>query len=347
MAFSKMTHRVMLSTFVSASLLLGGVAEIAAPQGIAQADPVDELIASMTDTSRRANEKNEEVKQLEVGLEEGQAKLGELNQWAADLTAQAEQAAATERESRQVVNRLALSRYRGALTDPLTSAFAARNPQNAIDRTAYLATLSQKANDTVARLGAVTKGAADRRNEATMAIAESKFKQSELEKKHRELLQEQEELKRISEDLRRRVESLNAADRQRWIDKNGPVAYNLDGVAGSPSGMSALEAAMSKLGSPYGWGSAGPSQFDCSGLVYWSYQQQGKTLPRTSQAQMAGGTPVSINDLQPGDVVGYFPGATHVGIYAGNGMLVHASDYGIPVQVVPVNSMPIYGARRY
>ncbi len=104
---------------------------------------------------------------------------------------------------------------------------------------------------------------------------------------------------------------------------------------------------MTKLGAPYGWGATGPSEFDCSGLVYWAFQQQGKTVPRTSQAQMDGGTPVSRAELQPGDVVGYYPGATHVGIYVGDGKLVHASDYGIPVQVVGVDSMPFYGARRY
>ena len=62
---------------------------------------------------------------------------------------------------------------------------------------------------------------------------------------------------------------------------------------------------------------------------------------------MAGGTPVSREELQPGDVVGFYPGATHVGIYDGDNKILHASDYGIPVQVVSMDSMPYYGARRY
>ena len=76
-------------------------------------------------------------------------------------------------------------------------------------------------------------------------------------------------------------------------------------------------------------------------------QQNGIGIPRTSQAQLAGGTPVSMGELQPGDIIGYYPGVTHVGMYIGDGMVVHASDYGIPVQVVPVNSMPVQGAVRY
>ena len=90
-----------------------------------------------------------------------------------------------------------------------------------------------------------------------------------------------------------------------------------------------------------------PTPLIAPGLMYWAYQQHGKTIPRTSQAQIAGGQSVSVDDLQPGDLVGYFPGVTHVGMYIGNGQIVHASTYGVPVQVVPVDSMPISGASRY
>ncbi|MPV51696.1 hypothetical protein GCO27_01160 [Corynebacterium sp. zg331] len=117
--------------------------------------------------------------------------------------------------------------------------------------------------------------------------------------------------------------------------------------ASSSKAAGAVQAALSKIGAPYSWGATGPDAFDCSGLIYWAYQQQGMTIPRTSQSQLAGGTPVSRDQLQPGDVVGYYPGVTHVGLYIGDGKLVHASDYGIPVQVVDVDSMPWAGAVRF
>jgi len=81
--------------------------------------------------------------------------------------------------------------------------------------------------------------------------------------------------------------------------------------------------------------------------MFWAYQQMGKSIPRPSSAQIAGGTPVSREQLQPGDIVGYYSGVSHVGIYIGDGKIVHASDYGIPVQVVSVDSMPFAGASRY
>ncbi|MFQ6229155.1 C40 family peptidase [Nocardia sp. NPDC002869] len=112
------------------------------------------------------------------------------------------------------------------------------------------------------------------------------------------------------------------------------------------AGRLALDAALSKVGAPYVYGAAGPNAFDCSGLVQWSYRQAGRELPRTSDAQLASGSPVSMNDLQPGDVVSFYGGG-HSGLYAGDGNVVHASTAGSPVAVAPISSMPVAGARRY
>ncbi|MFR9753241.1 C40 family peptidase [Nocardia sp. 004] len=111
-------------------------------------------------------------------------------------------------------------------------------------------------------------------------------------------------------------------------------------------GEIALDAAMSKIGSPYVYGAAGPNSFDCSGLVQWSYRQAGRELPRTSGAQLAAGAPVSMNNLRPGDLISFYGGG-HSGLYAGNGNVVHAATSGTPVQISPISSMPVAGARRF
>ena len=116
-------------------------------------------------------------------------------------------------------------------------------------------------------------------------------------------------------------------------------------TSGSGVGYAALQAALSKLGSPYEYGAAGPGSFDCSGLVQWAYKQAGVSVPRTSQAQAGVGTPVAQQDLQPGDIVAFYGGG-HVGIYAGNGNVVHAPDYGQPVKVAPMRYMDFTTARR-
>lgn len=115
----------------------------------------------------------------------------------------------------------------------------------------------------------------------------------------------------------------------------------------SATGNAVVDAAMTRIGSPYVWGATGPNAFDCSGLVSWAFQQAGKSVPRTSQAQIAGGMAVPIDQLQPGDIVGYYSGVSHVAIYIGNGQVVHASTYGVPLGVADLYHAPISGAARY
>lgn len=127
-----------------------------------------------------------------------------------------------------------------------------------------------------------------------------------------------------------------------------PPQGDAPGFGGTGEGAIAVQAALTRVGSPYSWGAGGPSAFDCSGLVMWSFQQAGISLPHSSQALAAGGQPVPIDQLQPGDVVNFYSDASHTGIYVGDGMVVHASTYGQPVRVVPLaGAGPFYNARRY
>ena len=91
----------------------------------------------------------------------------------------------------------------------------------------------------------------------------------------------------------------------------------------SASGSSIVSIAMQYVGTPYVYGGSSPSGFDCSGFVQYVYAQAGISLPRTSGAQAAAGTAVSMSEAQPGDIVYY---GYHVGIYAGNGMMIDAGN---------------------
>ena len=115
---------------------------------------------------------------------------------------------------------------------------------------------------------------------------------------------------------------------------------------GSGRAQQAVSYALAQVGKGYVMGTTGPSTFDCSGLMYAAYKQVGISLPRTSQAQFSAGTSVSKGDLQPGDLVFYYGGITHVGMYIGNGQIVHAANPRSGVVTAGVNSMPYQGARR-
>ncbi len=97
----------------------------------------------------------------------------------------------------------------------------------------------------------------------------------------------------------------------------------------------AVQAAESKIGAPYVYGASGPDSFDCSGLVQWAYKQAGISLPRTSYDQAAAGTPVSRDSLAPRRRRLVLRRLA-LGIYVGNGNVVHASTSGVPVKVAPL-----------
>ena len=127
-------------------------------------------------------------------------------------------------------------------------------------------------------------------------------------------------------------------------DKSDPPPSSSGG--GSGRAQQAVSYALAQVGKGYVMGTTGPSTFDCSGLMYAAYKQVGISLPRTSQAQFSAGTSVSKGDLQPGDLVFYYGGITHVGMYIGNGQIVHAANPRSGVVTAGVNSMPYQGARR-
>lgn len=166
------------------------------------------------------------------------------------------------------------------------------------------------------------------------------------------------------------VSAVKAAQKQRGLSQSGRVspalwrALQTAKIAGpaapkkaapqkkivsassSSKGARAVAFAKKQLGDPYRYGATGPSAWDCSGLTGGSWKAAGVKIPRTSQAQWRHGKKVSKSNLKPGDLVFFYRGISHVGIYAGGGKIIHASRPGKPVEYIKMSYMPYQGARR-
>lgn len=128
--------------------------------------------------------------------------------------------------------------------------------------------------------------------------------------------------------------------------KDGGSSVDLGNIKASPRAKKAIQFALDQLGDAYGYGATGPNQWDCSGLTGAAWRAGGVSLPRSSQQQAGAGSPVSQGAMSPGDLVFYYSPISHVGIYIGDGKLVHASRPGTPVEITSVDSMPINSVRR-
>lgn len=116
---------------------------------------------------------------------------------------------------------------------------------------------------------------------------------------------------------------------------------------GSDRAQRAVEHALAQVGKRYVWGTSGPNTFDCSGLTSYAYRQVGISLSRSSRVQFSSaGRKVSKSELKPGDLVFYYSPVSHVGMYIGNGKIVHAANPRTGVNITSLGSMPFSGARR-
>lgn len=238
---------------------------------------------------------------------------------------------------RDALGSLAGAQYRSGGLDPSLALLLSDDPEDYLDRAARIARLSAHQADELNDLQ-------DAMREIAQERAEAAGKLVELEKSRKTVAAHKRTVERKLAQARRLLNSLTASDRAAYdrASRSGRDVMPDFGSLAAPSGRAAaaIAAAHSALGKPYVWGANGPSGFDCSGLIQWSYAQAGVALPRTSQGQRYAGRQVPLSEAQPGDVVTYRSDASHVGMYAGNGQVIHAPYPGAPVRYDPVGMMP-------
>lgn len=236
--------------------------------------------------------------------------------------------------SKQAVGALAASSYMSVGFDPTLDLLTSGNPQSFLSEASTVQALNQHAGLRYTTLHNAQQAALRARETAKQQIAQVTKLQRQMSAKQRV--------------IQHKIDVINSSAMQQ--------AFQVFQQTGSyPSiaiptintvGAKALRYALTKRGDPYIWGAAGPSSFDCSGLVVWAYGQEGISLPHYTGWLWNSGMHVSRDELQPGDLVFFFADISHVGIYIGNGLMVDAPSFGQPVQVQPVFWNAFVGAVR-
>lgn len=188
-------------------------------------------------------------------------------------------------------------------------------------------------------------------------VAEVAEAEAEAKAEKQQITSRLDEAKEVLADLkaeeRARLEAAQEATEQREAtqtvsrsDTAEPEEAATPNAPVSGGAAAAVQYALAQVGDSYVYGAAGPSAFDCSGLTMMAWAQAGVGLPHSSTAQMSSGSRVSSDALQPGDLVFYYSPVSHVGIYIGNGQIVHAANPSTGVSTTGVFSMPFSGAVR-
>jgi cell wall-associated NlpC family hydrolase len=275
------------------------------------------LLARARVLSNQINSLNEQANGLRIQLQQARAEVKVARHTYTQDLARLE-------GGRVVVGQLAAQTYMNGGMDSSMELFTSSSPQTLIDRAAIMQELQRENGDRVSQIAA--------------AVAAAQRAQETAKQQSQRALQLSKQIGAKRRQAQSKIRLLNSAVFAKAMDVFRQTGQypNVNLPTANTIGGQALRAALTRRGDPYVWGAAGPGAFDCSGLVLWAYAQIGISLPHYTGEQWNMGVHVARDDLQPGDLVFFYPDISHVGLYLGNGLMVDAPDFGEVVQVEPV-----------
>ncbi|MFC8441114.1 C40 family peptidase [Streptomyces sp. BJ20] len=324
---SERSTALALGLLSAAATALGAVPATAAPQEDSRAE-VDRLYREAEKATEAYNAADERADALRREIADAQ-----------DAIARKQQRVNTMRET---LGSLAGSQYRSGGLDPALSLLLSEDPEDYLRKASVLDRLGVHQTAELRKLRGTLRSLSQDRAEAGKRLGA-------LERSRKAAATHKRTVEHKLAEARRLLGSLPAGERAAWDRASRSGRTDLLGPGGAPASgraAAAVAAARSALGKPYVWGANGPSGFDCSGLTQWAYAQAGVALPRTSQAQRYAGRQVQLSEARPGDLVLYRSDASHVGMYMGNGQVIHAPYPGAPVRYDPVGMMPVSSVTR-
>ncbi|GAA2108717.1 C40 family peptidase [Kitasatospora saccharophila] len=320
-------------------------------QGGAHADPAptkDQVKQQVDQLNEQAEVKTEALNASVEKQQELQKQVGQLQ----DQLARQQEQVTTAQEG---LAGIAAEQYRSGSMPQTMQLMLSSSPDSFLGEAGTLNAVGSTQADLLKTFKSEQAKLDAQRKEAESKLAEldttTKALQADKDDVKAKLAKAQELLNTLTQQERDQLaaaEAKAAADAKAKADaaqraSRDTVRVELNAPASSSFSGNAVGAAVSKLGSWYSYGAAGPSTFDCSGLMQWAYKQAGVSIPRTSQAQAGAGTNLGtdIANARPGDLIIYYGDQHHVGMYVGNGQIVHAPHTGAQVRYESATVMPI------
>ncbi|RBY96989.1 NlpC/P60 family protein [Blastococcus sp. TF02-8] len=311
-----------------------GAALVAGAAGVLAPTPAGAAPGSAAEATRLLQETAQRLTVIDEQVHEGELTVARLQAEAATAAAAAQAARDALAVHEPQIRAIAQSSFRKQ--ESRVAAFlTSDSADDLVQQMTTLDVIAAHTNSLVAEVAAARSAAEQAQAAADQATATAQASLAELEKQkaevERQAEQYQSDFARLSAAEQDRLSTLVAGPKLA-----APSASSLP-VAPNGAAATAIQVALSKVGSPYRAGASGPNAFDCSGLTSYAYAAAGVTLPRSSRAQSTIGRQVSRSELQPGDLVFYYTPISHVALYIGDGMIVHARTYGTPLSVTTVD----------
>ncbi|MEU1052483.1 NlpC/P60 family protein [Streptomyces sp. NPDC005876] len=317
-----------LTTAAAAAVVLSSQAANAAPSEKPTKDEVKAKVDKLYEEAEQATEKYN-------GAKEKQEKLQKEISTIQDNVARGQEEL---NELRDGLGSMASQQYRAGGIDPSVQLFLSADPDDYLDKASTLDQLSAQQVDALKKVQDKQRDLAQQRAEAAEKLQDLSATRTELGKKKKEVQGKLATAQKLLNSLTAAEKAALQQEEQRSTRSSERQVLSAAESGGSTAAASgragaAFAAAQSKIGSPYVYGATGPSSYDCSGLTSWAYAQANVSIPRTSEAQSQIGTRItSQSDLQVGDLVFFFNDLHHVGLYAGNGQVLHAPRTGTVVR---------------
>ncbi|MFC6062310.1 NlpC/P60 family protein [Streptomyces ochraceiscleroticus] len=327
------TRVTVFTATAAAAVALSSQAAQAAPK------PTKEEVKSEVD---KLYEQAEQATEKYNGAKEDQQKLQKEVDRLQDKVARGQEEL---NKLRKGIGSVASGQYRSGSIDPSVQLFLSGDPDTYLEKASTLDQLSGKQASQLKVIADKQRTLSQEREEAAGKIKDLSDTRKALGDKKDEIQGKLAKAQKLLNTLTAKERAALQAKEERANRANSRVDLG-SAVPSSQRAAAALAAAKTKIGSPYVWGATGPSSFDCSGLTQWAYQQAGQSLPRTSQEQATAGTQIGRGQLKPGDLVMFYSDLHHIGLYAGNGQVLHAPKPGAAVRFEAMDNMPfMYGVR--